>query len=113
MTDTKAEHTPGPWTVQRHDERHTFDLESHTAIKMPGSAEAVLYSLGADADEISANARLIAAAPELFAACEADHKAMDWLLARVAELDPTFMPSKSPVWPAVTQNRAAIRKATR
>ena len=31
----------------------------------------------------------------------ANHRAVDWLMAKLILLDPTFMPSKSPIWPDV------------
>lgn len=39
------------------------------------------------------------------------HRALDWLLARMIILDPTFMPSKSYVWPTVEKAAAVIREA--
>lgn len=48
---------------------------------------------------------------ELLAACKSQHKAIDALMARLIELDPTFMPSQSAAWPAVVQGNEAIAKA--
>lgn len=62
-------------------------------------------------EEDSANARLIAAAPELLAACKAQHEALDILMAKVALLDPEFRPSKSVAWAAVLQGHETIAKA--
>lgn len=47
----------------------------------------------------------------LFQACEEQHRAIDWLLAKIIGLDPTFFPSHSPAWPAVVQAHAAIEAA--
>ena len=58
------------------------------------------------------HARLIAAAPELLAACKAQHTAIDTLLALLITRDATFMPTKSAEWPACVQAAAAIAKAT-
>lgn len=44
----------------------------------------------------------------LLEACEEQHRAIDWLLAKIIELDPTFFPSNSPAWPAVVRAHAAI-----
>ena len=62
--ETKTQHTPGPWRVRKDgsgrlarvsDETHEFDC-------------VVTPSLHRDAELMEANARLIAAAPELLAA---------------------------------------------
>lgn len=61
-TTTRAAHTPGPWNVSKSsmdrliyaDSEHAFDL-------------AIVRNGGSDAN-VEANARLIAAAPEMFAA---------------------------------------------
>lgn len=63
-------------------------------------------------DEKNANARLIAAAPKLLAACKAQHEAIDTLMARLIVKDPTFRPTTSSVWPALLEGNAAIAKAT-
>ena len=56
-------HTPGPWHICGHD---NGDL-----IMAVGDDEAVLATVyGTAQDEYAANARLIAAAPELFEACQ-------------------------------------------
>ena len=56
--------------------------------------------------------RQIAAVPELLAACQSQLQAIDALMARLIELDPTFMPSKSEAWAALVQGSEAIAKAT-
>ena len=53
---------------------------------------------------------LCAAAPDLLAACKAQHQALDLLLGMLVARDGGF-PSKSPAWPAVVQGNAAIKKA--
>lgn len=64
-------------------------------------------------DQTPANARLIAAAPDILAACKAQHEAIDILFARLIQLDPTFFPSKSGLpWEAAASGHAAIAKAT-
>jgi hypothetical protein len=50
---------------------------------------------------------------ELLAAAEAQHDALDTLLAMLTERDKTFMPTKSPAWPALLQGNAAIKLAHR
>ena len=63
-------------------------------------------------DERRANRGLILAAPDLLEACQEQHQAIDWLMAKVIGLDPTFLPSKSVVWEAMLKGNAAIAKAS-
>ena len=82
-------HTPGPWRLDR--ARALIPLDKHTWAEAYGGTEA--------------NARLIAASPELLDALEA-------MLSHTAELDPMqgYWPEKDVS--AVKQARAAIAKAT-
>lgn len=43
-------------------------------------------------------------------ALEAEHKANDWLMATVIGLDKEFLPTKSPVWPAIVAGHAALER---
>lgn len=52
-----------------------------------------------------------AAADDLLEALEGEHKALDWALARLIELDRSFYPSQSPAWPYLLAGNAAIQKA--
>ena len=63
-----TKHTPAPWTTDR---GHILDSDRNVLASVP-------YSLGDAQDH--ANARLIAAAPELLAVCKdvLRHKATDW-----------------------------------
>lgn len=65
-----SEHTPGPWQLARYDaERHWIELETverGTDLPDQGYTLAIIYG-----GPSSGNARLIAAAPELYAACRA------------------------------------------
>lgn len=63
-----AQHTPGPWSLEVAEITQTGDL--FCAIDGVDSA-GVVYATLRDRDELLANARLIAAAPELL---EADEK---------------------------------------
>jgi hypothetical protein len=98
MSDTKTQHTPGPWILHRKSARIEVAIPS-----MPRSS----YAFSLD-DE--ANARLISAAPELL-------KALNELLAR---LPVGFVSSSWGITPktgeknkiAVDKARAAIAKAT-
>jgi len=67
--ETKHEHTPGPWQAEANRR------QSHFTISMPGRVITVPVTKGQDWDETAANARLIAAAPQLLAAC---HRARMW-----------------------------------
>ena len=48
---------------------------------------------------------------DMLAALEAQHEAIDILLALLIERDNEFMPTKSQVWPMLLQGNAAIAKA--
>lgn len=87
-----SKHTPGPWTVSRETTRGQFVTETH--IRGPHNAHVALVG----PCEIDANARLIAAAPELLTAlkmimlevagCQRDAKyeAARAVLAKIEEL---------------------------
>lgn len=61
---------------------------------------------------MAANARLIAAAPDLKEACLAQHEAIDILFAMLIEAKPGFLPSQSgKPWEALLKANAAIVKA--
>jgi hypothetical protein len=55
--------------------------------------------------------RRAACYPELLEALKESHKAIDWLMARLIQLDPLFMPTKSPIWNSVVNNSEIIAKA--
>lgn len=99
--------TPGPWRVSDF-ERRAGGVTRHV---MGADDFAVAYLDGRSAEEHEANARLIAAAPEMLAALKEQHEAIDILLAMLIQRDQTFMPSRSVVWPKLLQGRAAIEKA--
>lgn len=66
-----TEHTPGPWTVASNGDDGARVNAFATVAWCPTSAAfGVDGSQVISADEAEANARLIAAAPELLAACE-------------------------------------------
>ena len=60
------EHTPGPWSMGELVHLHSHSIEPRVYQGLP-----LAYAHGKDAGETKANARLIAAAPDLLAACEA------------------------------------------
>jgi hypothetical protein len=63
MTQT---HTPGPWHLGL--SHGPLTLTDHHRIAMHGSGSAAVYSMGCSAEESEANARLIAAAPDMLEA---------------------------------------------
>ncbi len=65
-TDQMDKHTPGPWEVSGPFVRATFTIKR---IGKPDICN--LYKDGIPADEVKANATLIAAAPDLLKACRA------------------------------------------
>jgi len=103
-----ATHTPGPWRVTSQGTRWP------TYVEGPDGQVA--------ACETPEDARLIAAAPDLLAACKMQHEAIDRLFAlliiatrsdRPSESGMAFMPSKSgQPWDALVAGNAAIAKAT-
>lgn len=68
MADTN--HTPGPWRVEE-----SWGAPCIQAKKRPVAT--VLYHNGSEDPDVEANARLIAAAPDLLAAAEAAAAACD------------------------------------
>jgi len=77
-------HTPGPWNLNCLETvRHTIHAHrGHVATVARGTMNEV------GPDEIEANARLIAAAPELLAALQLIHanaaESAEWIRARIA-----------------------------
>ena len=98
-----AKHTEGPWSVEVVDGAQAENGEQLLAVcaSAPGQERAILVTCNLwqrrDNPESLANARLIAAAPDLLAACQ-------------AMLEANYMPD-STMAIAVTA-RAAIAKAT-
>jgi hypothetical protein len=70
MSETK--HTPGPWRAEESAHQQEF---SHwigtTSLKVMPRQSTIAAVLNAGSEESAANARLIAAAPELLAGCRA------------------------------------------
>lgn len=92
--NTKTKHTPGPWIDDGHDGKDTQIVNSKW-----GAVAHVIYN--GDCSQRVANARLIAAAPELLQALE--DVILDW--ETQAAITNANMPS-------ISTARAAIAKAT-
>lgn len=99
--------TPGPWVATE------YEIGCGSAFVRIGSMTVSGTYRGGEEDTlITEDARLIAAAPELLAACQAQHRAIDILMAKLIALDSGFMPTKSAAWEACILGHSAITKAT-
>lgn len=105
-------YTPGPWHVEPQQDGYSWEI----CTSSPGAWLMFLRSTReATSDERSedfANARLMAAAPELLDALQKAHHTIDCLMAKCIAMDPDFMPTKSRHWPAILAVSSAIAKAT-
>jgi len=83
----KTEHTPGPWGIQT--DPNLFNGKTAVWGKNGhGTLIAVIYADGAK-DSIEANAKLIAAAPKLLAACKKEVIMLTELLKSIKTFDST------------------------
>jgi hypothetical protein len=96
-----SKHTPGPWGYFCHHPEGSWHIGASPTTYAKG--DPTIANLGQIGDQ-GANARLIAAAPELLEALEA-------MLSHTADLDPMqgYRPEED--FSAVKQARAAIAKA--
>lgn len=129
MSEAKTLWTPGPWRwdknlsdggapmiVARDVRRESPMREALGAGPRQRQIAKALFDDGSDDPEVHANARLIASAPELYAALEAEHQGLDWALATIIDLTyklsgEIFLPSKCGHWPALANGFAAMAKA--
>ena len=107
-TEPEPQHTPGPWTTVR-DNFVSYKLvplkQSGCRVVWAEHKFDVAYCPPTDDDNGNANARLIAAAPELLAACKLGVHVID-LTLEAGETKP------SESWAGILQTmRAAIAKA--
>lgn len=118
-----GEYTPTPWMVSRNTDKGLVWVDSFDA---PSCGVADLYhrhGIGVEdfvaKDNAEANAAFIVKAcnahDELVEVVRAQHQAIDWLMATLIQKthalgEPSFYPSKSPVWPAVQRGAAALAK---
>lgn len=105
--NAEAKFTPGPWLTPNLDEPY-----SSRQFWVTDADGELIAAVAGDNAEAEANARLIAAAPKLLSACQAQHDAIDRLFALCIEHVPGFLPSKSAMWQACVDGHAAITKAT-
>jgi hypothetical protein len=101
-----AEHTPGPWHLEIDD----------NALHVYSPVEEVLHFSDAGWDEFTratfeANARLIAAAPDLLAALEKIQSATDAVKASLAGTTIVLSDEANEMYGAIWDARAAIAKA--
>jgi hypothetical protein len=101
---TAPKWTPGPWRYQE-------DADAYTHIVRAGESRFMCQMTQETSGLAEANARLIAAAPELYEMVQAQHQVIDRLLARVIELDHSFRPTQLPEWSVIDQSHALRAKA--
>lgn len=78
---SKPSHTDGPWELIEPSEARQGDDRLCWLVRSPSHRVATVHSrLGKSADQYSADARLIAAAPELLDACHDAKSVIDELL---------------------------------
>ena len=99
----RAQHTPGPWRISALSGTYIESSNGEGVVDGPPTAEGH--------ENCKLIVRAVNAHADLLAACEAGHKALDYMFARSASTDPTFFPSESPAWPAIVALHAAIAKA--
>ncbi|MFM9867077.1 hypothetical protein [Achromobacter xylosoxidans] len=95
-----TKHTPGPWTVSdNHGKRY---------IEPVGDNEPVALICRGHADAYSANALLIAAAPELLKEAESAVRRLDWFLdANPDHVDSTLNVIRQDLRAAISKARGA------
>ena len=98
-------HTPAPWSVEiDHRSNDPEFIRAHVDGEMYDLASVLCDETG----NAAANARLMAAAPELLMAA---HAALADLEGIAPEIDPSG-DRQHPVWETIKELRAAIAKAT-
>lgn len=107
-----TKHTPGPWAcVDASNHAHDYRLTKPNGEPLPVNAP------GNDHSEQRANARLIAAAPDLLEALEESNAALHAVLNGPLSIDhdgnrmPARLAMRDSVWNALQVNKAALAKA--
>lgn len=111
----KPKHTPGPWQVARQTSpnNHWYVLAASPHVE--GKSQTVCELNGPwNPSNYDANAKLIAAAPELLSSLTATLDALDEVMGRLAKSAPRLLPADVTVepWKTALRARAAISKAT-
>lgn len=100
-------HTKGPWFNTTDGEANFYGIATQ---------ENWLFRIQQNGEkgtaEQEANAKLLAAAPDMLEALKDAHRELDILLAEKIAKEEDFMPSKSSHWPTVVKVHEAIKKAT-
>lgn len=96
---SKQKHTPGPWGI--HKLRPTMVYPSHLVFDQRGFLVAEGRAAGGPLRQATANAKLIATAPELLAALE----------ATLAYLPHAASGASDVIHPVLSRARAALAKA--
>lgn len=104
MTNTK--HTPAPWEAGRPDMATIVEGFESKYIYSGNNVVAISYGMSIPKwDEVMANARLIAAAPELLEALEIITQRAQGCLPATSNLE------DHPLWQAIINANKAIQKA--
>lgn len=107
----KAAHTPAPWFVgSKMDEGYALVVSDRPTTKEHEELDSLVctFSFVKSESEVRANTKLIAAAPDLLAACEA---ALEWFAGFPHKGDASDF-DKSTAADAYSQLESAITKAT-
>lgn len=115
---TEAKHTPGPWNVSPYGVG--FEIDAANGQSIAQAQQIAQTKKPEDHNERKANARLIAAAPELLEALQVAVEAMeqDWhqidgewgpIMEEFGDLEGAILAGKAP---EIAKARAAIAKAT-
>jgi hypothetical protein len=109
------QHTKTPWRVGKPSQMGSVVADE--AVPEIGGSDAVAHYGGHLVAESIAprNAEFIVRAcnshDQLVAAVKAQHNAIDVLMARLINLDPTFKPTVSDIWPAIVAGSEALAAA--
>lgn len=115
MSDTKSKHTPGPWAIKPHGV--VVGGQFHTYTNGSAQSQLAMATILHNSDspnaneERDANARLIAAAPELAEAADRQCANIAFLLER-CKLDDLSEQWREKFERELREDRAVIAKAT-
>lgn len=109
------QHTKTPWRVGAPSQMGSV-VADEPVHEIKGSEAVEYYGGHLIAESIAPrNAEFIVCAcnahDQLVAAVQGSHAAIDRLMARLIQLDPTFLPSKSDIYPVLRANGEALAAA--